>query len=131
MPATQLVTGLLTGTAFAEADIFLNEGSLLKNVGECLKYLEKNSPNFDGQAAAGILALPAGVVVVLGSCSAIGGLLNRHYASKLSKEAENYFYGQDAENRLESELVFERIKSRKMEKNEFLQKCRGLVRLAD
>ncbi len=48
-------------------------------------------------------------------------LINKHYASKLSDEAEGYDYGKEVENLLGRELLFEKAKSGGTTKQAFLE----------
>lgn len=68
--------------------------------------------------AGGFVALfTASLAGVVGASS----LINRSYASTLSDEAESYDYGKEAENSLGREFLFEKAKSGKISKHDFLK----------
>lgn len=71
-----------------------------------------------------LLIMVGGMMVVGIGFVVAENLLNRYYGSKLSRDAENYNYGRTAEDRLRQEFIFERIKSGKLGKQDFL-KLRG------
>jgi hypothetical protein len=87
------------------------------------KYMKALLPNIEEPGLKAAVLLVFGSIVAGGLCnSAAGEILNKYYGSKLSKEAENYLYGEDAEKMLEADFIFENIKSGKLKKEDFLKR---------
>ena len=86
------------------------------------KYMNTMLPNVQNPAMKTALIVTFGGMVAGGICNSVAGeILNKYYGSKLSKEAENYLYGEDAEKRLEGEFVFEKVKSGSLKKGDFIR----------
>jgi len=119
MDGAQVTTGIILGPASWMLDRLYNEGSIAKAI--CTYFGMNSTPNFDGEAAVAVMSVSAGLfgTCILGS---IGGeIFNRYYSLKLSKDAESYFYGKDAEKRLKGEFVFEKVKSGALKKEDFIR----------
>ncbi len=104
--------------AIGTYDILLNNANILKSIDE---YVKRIDPSV---IQGSFILLPILVLceIITGAIGVLAGrnLLNSHYGSRLSKQAEQYLYGEDAEARLYDELNFERISSGELRKQEYL-----------
>jgi len=104
----------------SENMVCISSGILCLTTGACA--LIRLSDKISDPLGWGLVAITAGIGVVgAGSLPIIKSLINKQYASRLSEEAVNYNYGQTAEELLRKSLLYEKIKSGKLEKKKFLE----------
>lgn len=74
-------------------------------------YFEAGNPSVqeNTELLLSLVTILEGSVITRVGHKISSAMLNRNYASKLSKDAESYRYGKDAENRLMTELAFRKI----------------------
>ena len=68
-----------------------------------------------------VLMIPSGAIFGGVTSKVLESLINRYYGSKLSKEAENYNYGELAVRKLREESIFEKVKSGELTRQDFLK----------
>ena len=95
---------------------------VLSDSWKVFNYLESIGVSSDEGIFMSLLGIMIGVPAsVCMGINVVGGLLNRHYGSRLSKQAENYNYGERAESKLATEYVFDSIKSGQLSVRDFLE----------
>lgn len=109
----------IAGVWTSAYDIFNENFDLLKSINKYLKFLDPIPEN--AVAILLVCGILGGSIVAGNATLAAKSLLNKYYGSKLSKEAENYDYGINAEMNLEKEFTFEIIKSGELKKQDFLK----------
>jgi len=108
------------GLAIITYDLFNKNVNILKSVDDYLKSINPSTP--ENTAAILFVFGSIGVMIAVGTgVLTASNLLNKYYGSKLSREAENYNYGRNGENRLRKEFIFEGIKSGEIKKPDILK----------
>ncbi|MGD9275952.1 MAG: hypothetical protein PVJ67_02155 [Candidatus Pacearchaeota archaeon] len=111
---------LLGGLGVVSYDVYNENIDILGGITDFLGNIFPSISRDEAGLSAGLGILGLALLGEIGGLVA-NNLLNRHYGSRLSKEAEEYNYGGDGENRLRTELVFNKIKSGEMNSLDFLK----------